>query len=584
MLSSILGSILRHPLRSRRARLARKLYEDAIARKDAGDFDGARRGLERAVEMEPGRLEARHWLGILLARERDYAESTKHLEHALSLEPANIEIWIDLGNVHALNHDYAKAAASYRAALAVDPDSALAHLNLGYALKEGGFLDEAVGHLKTAYDLSPGIENGLRNLVTALIEADRCEEALAVAERAVELDGASYEAHFFLGLAHQKLLDPAKALACYDIALGMRGNDAELHDNRGGAFLELGRPAEATASYEKALALRPDVVLPAFHLALTHLLLGDYRRGWGNYELRKLDKDYPARAEAHPQWDGAPLAGRTVLIRREQGLGDEIMFASCLPQMIEMAKHCIVECEPRLLGIFRRSFPAATVYPTSPDGALPGEIAKLDIDLAVAAGSIPRFVRKQLGDFPRHHGYLAADPKRVSEWRERLSLLVPGLKVGFSWQGGVRKTRRALRSLRLDQCLPLLKTPAVRFVSLQYTPDAGAALAALREEHGVRIEHWAEAIDDYENTAALVCALDLVISVCTAVVHLGGALARPVWVMAPSIPEWRYGFSGDTMPWYPSVKIFRQPALGEWEPVTSAVAAELSSLADKFPG
>jgi hypothetical protein len=219
------------------------------------------------------------------------------------------------------------------------------------------------------------------------------------------------------------------------------------------------------------------------------------------------------------------------------------------------------------------------VYASTPDGALPREIAERGIDVAIPAGSVPRFIRRGLDDFPRHQGYLKAEPERVASWRERLNQLGPGLKVGIAWAGGVRKTRRALRSIPLERWLPILQTPAVHFASLQYTADAGSTVAAFRAQHGVRVEHWNEAIGDYEETAALVCALDLVISVCTAVIHLGGALGRPVWVLAPYSPEWRYGFTGDTMPWYPSVKIFRQPAFGEWEPVISSAAAELRRLA-----
>jgi hypothetical protein len=337
-------------------------------------------------------------------------------------------------------------------------------------------------------------------------------------------------------------------------------------------------------SYQRALVLQPDYTLSAFHLALARLLLGDFRHGWDDYELRQLDRDYPRRAAVYPRWDGSPLSTRTILVQREQGLGDEIMFSSCLPQVIETAAHCIIECEPRLLGIFRRSFPSAMVFASTSDVIPPREIAEQVIDFAIPAGSVPRFLRKGVGDFPRHDGYLKADPQRIARWRERLSLLGPGLKVGISWIGGVRKTRREMRSLPLEAWLPILRLTGVSFVSLQYTADAGDAAAAFCERHGVPIEHWGEAIEDYEETAALVCALDLVVSVCTAVIHLAGALGRPVWVMAPYSPEWRYGFSGGTMPWYPSARVFRQPAFGEWGPVTESVAAELKRLAGTGAG
>jgi len=585
MLGNLLKSLLQYPLRGRRARRAKSLFETGMAQQQSQDYENARRSFEQSVDLDPDNADAHLWLGIMLARDsQSYAASVRHLERALTLNPAIENGWIDLGTVYYFQRDLVKAGAGFRAALAADPDSVMARLNLGVVLKESGRLEEALGHLRRAYDLAPEAEGTLRNLVATLIEADLCDEAQSVAAGAVQRNPSSYETHKYHGLAHQKLHDPVRALACYDTALKMRADDAELHDHRGVAFLELGRLPEAIECYERALALRPDFSLSAFHRALTRLLLADYRNGWDDYELRQLNQDYPQRPGAYPGWDGSSLAGRTILIYREQGLGDEIMFASCLPQLIGAAGHCIIECEPRLLDLFRRSFPAATVYASTPDGSLPQEIAGRDIDLSIPAGSIPRFLRRDLGDFPRHNGYLKADPARVAHWRERLSQLGPGLKVGISWAGGVRKTRRALRSLPLDRWLPILQTPGARFISLQYTADAGEAIAALQNRHGVRIEHWPEAINDYDETAALVTSLDLVVSVCTAVIHLGGALGRPVWVMAPYSPEWRYGFSGDTMPWYPSVRVFRQPAFGEWEPVTASVAAELGRLAGASAG
>ncbi|MBI3042051.1 MAG: tetratricopeptide repeat protein [Betaproteobacteria bacterium] len=580
MLGNLLKSLLAQPLRSRRVKRAQSLLETGLSQQQSGDRENARHSFEQSLALDPDNGNAHFWLGILLAGDKQsYAAAIQHLERALTLDPDIEGGWINLGSVYYFQRDFIKAGASFRAALDAAPDSVLAHAYLGIALKETGSYDEALVHLRRAYELAPEGEGTLRNLVVTLIESDRCDEALSVAAGAVERNPSRYEAHLFHGLAHQKLHDPLRALACYDTAAALRPDDAELHDNRGTTFLELGRLPEAIECYERALALRPDYSLPAFHRALTRLLLGDYQRGWDDYELRRLDQDYPPRPGAFPRWDGAPLAGRAILVYSEQGLGDEIMFASILPEVIAAAGHCFIECEPRLEGIFRRSFPAATVYAAAPDRGLPGEIAAREIDVEIAAGSLPCFLRRSLNAFPRHDGYLKADPQRVAYWRARLAQLGPGLKVGISWTGGVRKTRRALRSIPLEQWLPILQTPGAGFVSLQYTADAGAAVAAFQEQQGVRIEHWAEAVDDYDETAALVCALDLVVSVCTAVIHLGGALGRPVWVMAPRGPEWRYGFAGDTMPWYPSVKVFRQPAFGEWHPVISSVAAELRRLA-----
>jgi hypothetical protein len=257
----------------------------------------------------------------------------------------------------------------------------------------------------------------------------------------------------------------------------------------------------------------------------------------------------------------------------EQGLGDEIMFASCVPDAIRDVGHCVIECAPKLEPLFRRSFPAATVYAAT-DGTVPGPVRERGIDCEVPAGSLPLYYRSTVQAFPAHTGYLKADPERIERWRARLeSLGGAGFNIGISWRGGSHKTRRPLRSVALDRWGPILQVPGTNLVSLQYdaVPDELAEL----DRQGITLTHWPDAISDYEETAALVSAVDLVISVCTAVIHLGGALGRPVWVMAPYSPEWRYGFSGTAMPWYPAVRVYRQPQFGAWDPVIADVAVAL---------
>jgi tetratricopeptide (TPR) repeat protein len=575
MLKTLLRFLLTRFWHALNARRVRSMLAAGIAQLGSGNHDAARRSLEQALAMDPRNAAACFHLGTLNAQTETYPECARYFARAIALEPDHAEWWIALGELARRHFDHAKAAEYFRAALAIAPDSAPAHRNLGQVLRETSRAGEAIIHLRRAYALAPEAPGTLRELVTGLIEFDMCDKALSIAAQAAERDRASYEAILCLGIAHQKLHDPARALACYESASRMRSDDAELHDARGATFQELGRLDDAFAAYDRALALRPDFPPALFHRALARLLVQDFERGWPDYELRRTGTDRVSFPAVAPRWDGAPLAGRTILIRREQGLGDEIMFASILPELLRMAGHCIIECDPRLRALLSRSFPAATVFGAIPDRSLPHRIAQRNIAFEMEMGSLPLFLRRSAADFPRHEGYLNADPERIARWRKRLAQLGPGLKVGISWTGGVRKTRRALRSIALPEWSPVLSTPGARFVSLQYTAEAVGEAAALEARHGIRIEHWPEAIEDYDESAALVCALDLVVSVCTSVVHLGGALGRPVWVMAPYSPEWRYGFRGETMPWYPSVKVCRSPAYGDWQSVIAAVAQAL---------
>ncbi|RPI48731.1 MAG: hypothetical protein EHM59_00630 [Betaproteobacteria bacterium] len=198
----------------------------------------------------------------------------------------------------------------------------------------------------------------------------------------------------------------------------------------------------------------------------------------------------------------------------------------------------------------------------------------------IAAGSLPLYFRRRLEDFPRHHGYLRAAPERIAHWRQRLASLGPGLKVGLSWVGGALKTRRALRSIGLPQLSPVLRSPGAHFVSLQYT-RCEADIDAFTRDSGIAIHHWPEAIADYDETAALVSALDLVISVTTSIVHLAGALGKPAWILVPTVAEWRYLRSGCSMPWYPSVRLHRQAVLGDWVPVVEEIRSALCALVER---
>jgi hypothetical protein len=284
----------------------------------------------------------------------------------------------------------------------------------------------------------------------------------------------------------------------------------------------------------------------------------------------------PYRPLAFKSWNGKPAPDGTLVVLAEQGLGDEIMFASCLPDVIGLVGHVVLECEPRLARLFGRSFPEATVLPTRREkdaswlSRMPSEP-----DFQLYAGDLPRFFRRQRTDFPQHLGYLKADPARVDHWRARLQAeLGGGLRIGISWRGGTERTLQQRRSIPPDQWVPILQTAGCHFVSLQYG-SSEAVRREMQELSGTRISHYPEAIDDYDETAALVSALDLVISVCTAVIHLSGALGQNVWILTPKVPEWRYTAFDTSLPWYPSSRIFRQPEVDAWPLVCQEVAQEV---------
>jgi tetratricopeptide (TPR) repeat protein len=534
---------------------------------------------EVILSQNPLHARAHFELGRMHGQSGNLDKAFHHLQKAVELEPEFGSARVMLGNIYGLQGDRKAAEECYRAALSLDPDLPEAHYNLALYLKRPGKFEEALWHAERATALTPDFLDGIKEHALCLIHLERYDEAESLLGHEMVRRPDAGALHACLGLIRQKTHQPVKALACYEAAQRLGHADADLYLNLGITFQDLGRIDEALDCYDRAIEAQNDPKLkgvPRFHRALARLLIGDFGF-WPDYEIRLQSEDLPRRAQAFPRWDGGDLTGRTVLVHGEQGLGDEIMFASCLPDVIARAGHCVIECAPKLERIFRRSFPAATVYAATAGRGVLDEAATADIDCEVPVGSLPLYFRRQVADFPRHRGYLQADCARVEYWKQRLASLGAGIKVGISWRGGSLQTRSPLRSIPLEQSLPILRAGGAQFVSLQYDAS-GNELDRFRTDCGIEVRHWPDAIADYDETAALVSALDLTISVCTAVIHLGGALGQPVWVMAPHSPEWRYGFAGETMPWYPSVRIFRQPAFGEWTPVVDKVAKLLREL------
>ena len=293
-----------------------------------------------------------------------------------------------------------------------------------------------------------------------------------------------------------------------------------------------------------------------------NLKRGEFAQGWRDYGARH-HSGFAIPSRFHfPRWDGTLMPDASLVILAEQGLGDQIMFASCFSETMQRVGRCAIECNPKLMSLYRRSFPGALVFAATVESEADAVDGFGRPDLQVNMGDLPGFFRNSWLDFPRHRGYLRPAPEKVAFWREQLAGLGPGPKVGVSWRGGVAATRRHLRFIDLPE---LIKPFAGRahLINLQYGHCADD-LENCRVVAGSAPVHWPAALDDYDETAALVEALDLVVSVCTAIVHLSGSLAKPVWVLTPSVAEWRYMNAGTSLPWYPSARLFRQTSTGDW--------------------
>lgn len=519
---------------------------------------------EAAGYINAGRLaDAESVLGRVLAERHDDAEAL-FLQGLLLKRQARFE----------------EAADSFLLAAHFRPDSADPLYQLGLIASSRGGANDAERHYRRALEIDPRHARAYVALGALLVGREWLDEAADCFRKAIDIDPDCAQAHSNLGLVLATRLDRfAEAVPHLEKAWRLAPADPDVMCNWAMYLQQRGELAESIALFDRLIEADATDPVPHLNRALARLKMGDFSRGWIDYEWRKqAGWPYVARAFPFPEWQGEPLAGRKILVHAEQGLGDQIMFASCLPDLIAMGARCIVECAPKLEAIFRRSFPATTVTTAwRPDDGHTG------IDRYIAMGSLPLHLRRSQEAFPIHRGYLKADPGSIAGWRERLARLPGRHKIGIAWQGGASSTRRSVRSVPLDLWLPILRHADASFVSLQYT-DCREEIEQMERAHGVRVHHWAEAIDDYDQTAALVCALDLLISVQTAIVHLGGALGCRVWVMVPAVAEWRYLQSGERLPWYPAVRLFRQSEAGHWGDVVERIALALNQSGTGKPG
>jgi tetratricopeptide (TPR) repeat protein len=475
----------------------------------------------------------------------------------------------------------AEALPVFEAALAANPRNASAHSNQGNALATLGRRKEAVESYGRALAVEPDNLPALCNRAGQLIELQRFEPALADLDRALTLNPDLAAVHRQHSLALMALGRLEQALAAIDKAVALDAVNPRSHERRAAILKALGRGGASEAAAARAAALDPDRADALNRRGLGRLRQGDWTAGWIDHEHRwksprflanstdyashplrqRIDLDVPAQA----------LAGKRVLLVNEQGFGDQIMFLSMVPDLLAAGATVACLCEPRLLALARQSFPAVEFV-----RAFRGE-AEIDLDRfdhVVPLGSLGRLFRDRVEDFPGAP-YLAPRPGVTASWRERLGPPRRRLRVGICWRGGADQTNGGRRSMDLATLGPLLRRDDCEFVSLQHG-DVAAQLAATDQALPLPIQAFpTRDLADLEQMAGLISALDLVVSVQTTAIHLAGALGQACFVMVPAVAEWRYGERGDRMPWYGSVRLFRQARPDHWGGVIAEVGVQL---------
>jgi len=570
----------------------------ALARLAAEDFVTAEMIAKSALRADPRQVDALNVLAIAACRRRDYPQALEMARRALAREPRSAQLHMNHGNILRESGDAGASIAAFDRAIELDGDLEAALFNLGLAHVDAGN-DSAAADAFERY-LGPGSNTEqLMDLAQRLHRLNRFDAMVVVLRRASSRSSNDHRLLSDLSMALLELGRPDLAEAPIRRAVELAPEVALLHRNLGTVLLEQGRFEEALASGHRSLeldpsrhesrcllgvvqaALRcpelanaeftrarqsaPDDPLTALRHGMALLAVGDFAKGLPLLEHRLDDARILPwdRLEGIPRWRGEDLSNRSILVLAEQGHGDALQFVRYVPMLRALGASVHVVCHPGLARLFQANFGAASVL------RLGAPLPRSDFYCPMM--SLPLAFGTALDSIPSTVPYLRADDGDARAWAARFDA-DPRPRVGFCWAGNPEYGTDRRRSISASFIEPLTAVAAVHFVSLQKTPDG---MEAAHPKPGFALTDWTSELRDFADTAALIRSLDLVISVDTAVVHLAGAIGKQVWLLNRFDTDWRWGWTGDRSPWYPTMRVFRQATPGAWSGVIQAVAQAL---------
>src|SRR6202051_925236 len=541
---------------------------EALALHRQGRLRDAEKIYTRVLKAAPDHFDALNLLGTIKAQLGRVGEAHRLLSAAVKLNPRAPQAWANLGQVlHALKRDR-DALECFDKALALNPDDIGIVNNRADVLLSLRRTEEALAAFRQVLARVPQHPQARLGSGIAHAALGALDEAVADFDRALTLAPGHPAAHFNRGIALYDLGRYAEAVAAQESALAAAPDHAGALLNRGRALAALNRFDDAIASYGKAQALRKDDADVHFMESLALLTLGDYRRGFEKYEWRWRRSGMPEqKSRGRPLWRGDyPLARKTVLLHAEQGFGDTIQFARYVPLLAANGAKVVLEVQPELTALMARLEGAAAVIARG--------TAAPPFDVHCPLGSLPLAFKTESATVPANIPYLSADNARLAKWSARIGALERP-RIALAWAGNPSHLNDRNRSVPFAKLAPLLSIPA-RFVSIQRDVRGEDAIALAGDS---RVTNLGAELDSFADTAALIAQCDLVIAVDTAVAHLARAMGRPLWMLLPFAPDWRWTLDGETSPWYPTARLFRQTSLGDWDGVIDRLGDELNRFA-----
>lgn len=572
-----------------------------------GKFELARSALEHAVRLDGNDGDAWNALAGVLLKLGFFVDAEHCGRKAVRLLPQMADAYINLGNSLAGLGRFEEARQSCAQAVSLDDRSGLAWQSLALVCEQlENWLEAKRAYLKMAEHL-PGQAVSVTGLARAYMALGEWAEAEQVLAQALIAHPADSEVHRVLGrLQSEKgnlqqaeqhyrqsnqfnpenlsaLIDLGNLLqarqrfseaeACYKQILQIDDQHPEAHFNLGVNKQRLGQYDDASVCFDQAIGCRPDFVEAHWYQSFVCLLTGDYARGWGEYEWRLRQRQNIPRPFTQPAWDGSSLEGRTILIHDEQGYGDTFQFVRYLALVKARGGRVIFECHPKLGPVLSGCAGYDEIHERVSLGSMPDTVFDTQIHLL----SLPRIFQTRLESIPADIPYIKANPERITYWRDRIAGDTD-FKIGIAWAGSANHTNEINRSCPLAVFQSIADMPGVSVYSLQKGPGAEQADSPNLGMNIKRLDKEMDLTERFVDTAALMVNLDLVISIDTSIAHLAGALGCPVWTLLCASPDWRWGVEGRHSPWYPSMRIFRQSAAGNWDGVMAEACGALGLL------
>jgi tetratricopeptide (TPR) repeat protein len=533
---------------------------------DLKRLDEALASYDQAVSLNPAYAEAHNNRGDLLLKLKRLDEAFASCGRAITLKPDRPETYVISGDALLGLKRLGEALVHYDKAIELKPDYAEAYNDRGNVLLELMRLDEALDSCNKAISLDSTFTEAYNNRGIALYHLERFDEALASSNKAIALNPAFAAAYCNVACVLFRLNHFDEALANCDKAIALERDYADAYRVHGDVLKDLNRLDEALVSLNKAVALEPDYVKARFNRSLTFLLGGDFKSGWPDYEWRKkLAKPIAARSFPRPHWSGGEdLAGKTVFVHWEQGFGDTLQFYRYAQLVRTRGARVILSVQDPLVRLLKQLEPEIEI--------IGGDERPTDFDRHSPLISLPFAFGTTLETIPAQRQYLSADPADRARWEARLSKTTRP-RIGLAWSGNAHHENDHNRSVELKQLEPLLSYDAEWVCLQKEVRDSDAATMTQFDQ----LRFFGDGLRDYGDTAALIDHLDLVITVDTSVAHLAGAMGKPAWILLPFSPDWRWLLDREDSPWYPSARLFRQPAINDWASVINRVKTQVAS-------